>query len=397
MRILWAGDSPTVNTGFGVVSKNVLKQLHDRGHQITVIGVNHHGEPYNREEFPYDIHPCGDGGGMDSVFGMDRLWRILPQAQPDVLFLFNDPWIIESYLNHRPDNISAPYLKTIGYYPIDAGPIRPTTAKKLTEELDAQICYSHFAERIITEANGGKRPENLHQIYHGVDTKVYHPLNQQAARNELGIPLDAWVVGMVARNQYRKRFDILISAFAKFAKGKKNVKLYLHTVPKDVGYDITDLMTQFNVGGNIILTAEMDSPAKGVPEGMLNIIYNTFDVNALISLGDGFGLPVAESMAVGCPQIVSDHSCLKELVEGHGGLTVKNGAWLLHTAGINTWGGLTDEHDLVKKLEWAYAHKDIMRKYGEEGYKYIMQEQFQWNFIGSQFQDIINNLFHIIN
>jgi glycosyltransferase involved in cell wall biosynthesis len=398
MKILWVGDSPTVNTGFGIVSKHILKQLHSRGHQITVLGVNHHGEPYNREEYPYDIHPCGDGGGPDSVFGFGRLWNILPKVQPDVLFLFNDPWIIESYLNHRPDNISAPYLKTIGYYPIDAGPIKPDTAETLTKKLDAQICYSHFAERIIIEANKGKRPDNLYQIYHGVDTHIYKPLNQQAVRKELGIPLDAWVVGMVARNQYRKRFDILMSAFAKFAKDKDDVKLYLHTVTRDVGYDIADLISnQFNLGGKIILTADMDSPAQGVPEDMLNLIYNAFDVNALISLGDGFGLPVAESMATGCPQIVSDHSCLKELVEGHGGLTVKTGAWLLHTAGINTWGGLTDEADLAKKLQWAYSHKDIMRKYGEEGYKYITQDQFSWNHIGDQFQDIISKLFHIIN
>ena len=397
MKILFVGDSPTVNTGFGVVSKNVLAQLHAKGHQIAVLGVNHHGEPYSREDFPYDIHPCEGGGGSEGVFGMNRLWHILPQVQPDLLFLFNDPWIIRSYLEHRPDNISAPYLKIIGYYPIDAGPMKSDTARLLSKELDAQVCYSHYAERIITEANDGKRPDNLYQVYHGVDTKIYRPLNQQAVREELGISLDSWVVGMVARNQYRKRFDILMSAFAKFAKDKDDARLYLHTVLSDVGYDINDLIKQFKIGGKVILTQGMDSPAKGVPDTALNLIYNSFDVNALISLGDGFGLPVAESMAVGCPQIVSDHSCLKELVEGHGGITVKNAAWLLHTAGINTWGGVTDEDDLVAKLEWAYSHRDIMRKYGEEGYKFIMKDQFSWNEIGNKFDSIIKNLFHTIN
>jgi glycosyltransferase involved in cell wall biosynthesis len=392
-HILWVGDTPNCDTGFGVVSRNILKQLYNKGYKITVLGINSHGEPH---QFPYPIHPC-EPGSTENIFGMNRLWYLLPKVQPDILFLFNDPWIIQSYLNHRPDNISSPYLKTIAYYPIDAGPIKPDTAKVLSG-LDAQVCYSHFAERIITEANGGIRPDNLYQIYHGVDTKTYHPVNQQLARNELGIPLDAWVIGMVARNQYRKRFDILISAFSKFAKDKKDVKLYLHTVLKDVGYDITNLIkTQFNISGKVILTEGMDSPAKGVPEEMLNLIYNSFDANALISLGDGFGLPVAESMAVGCPQIVSDHSCLKELVgDSQGGLLVKSAAWILHTSGINTWGGLTSEEDLIEKLEWAYSHKEIMRKYGENGYRFITQSQFDWEVIGESFDKIIKGLFHII-
>jgi glycosyltransferase involved in cell wall biosynthesis len=396
MRILFVGDSPTVNTGFGVVSKNLLKGLYNRGHEIHVLGVNHHGEPYNRAEFPYSIHPCEHGSGMDAVFGLNRLWQIIPQIQPDLLFLFNDPWIIEKYIDHKPDNISAPFLKTIGYYPVDAGPINPKTIKFLNG-LDAQVCYSHFAERIITEGNGGKYPDNLHQIYHGVDTKSYYPMQQQLARNELGIPINSWIVGMVARNQYRKRFDILISAFAKFAKDKDDVKLYLHTVLDDVGFDIADLINnQFKISDKLILTEGM-TPAKGVSEEQLNLIYNSLDVNALISLGDGFGLPVAESMAVGCPQIVSDHSCLKELVEGHGGLLVKNAAWLLHTAGINTWGGLTDENHLAEQLEWAYTYQKAMREKGEEGYKFIKQDKFNWDNIVDKFDGIINNLFHIIN
>ena len=287
LKIFWVGDSPTVSTGFGVVSKNILKQLYNKGYDITVLGINHFGEPLDHNEYPYPIHPC-EPGSTENIFGMNRLWRLLPQVQPDILFLFNDPWIIHSYLNHRPNNISSPYLKTIGYYPIDAGPIKYSTVLAL-KELDAQICYSHFAERIITEANKGVRPDNLYQIYHGVDTKTFYPINQQLAREKLGIPVDSWVVGMVARNQYRKRFDILISAFAKFAKNKKDVKLYLHTVPNDVGFDILDLIkNQFNIEDKILLTEGMDSPAKGVSEEMLNLIYNSFDANALISLGDGF-------------------------------------------------------------------------------------------------------------
>ena len=324
---------------------------------------------------------------------MYKLWTLVKEFKPDVLFFLNDPWIIEKYIQLK--NIETPYLKTIAYFPIDGGPLKKQWANTLSK-LDVQVCYSEFGERVITEANGGKKPKNLRQIYHGVDRKIFRPVVQQVARQKLGIPLDAFVVGMVARNQYRKRFDILVSAFAEFAKDKPNVKLYLHTVLKDIGFDIPDLIDQFDLADKLILTEDMPNPAKGVPAEFLNLIYNSFDINVLVSTGDGFGLPVAESMATGCPQLVSDHSCLKELVDGHGGLTVKNAAWLLNTTGINTWGAISDVQDLTDKLNLLYSSRDLRIKLSEDGYAYITQPKFDWEVIVDQFEAVINETMHIL-
>ena len=266
----------------------------------------------------------------------------------------------------------------------------------LTTQFEAQICYSHFAEHVVT-TSFGKRPPNLYQIYHGVDTGIFKPINQISARQQLSIPLDSFIIGMVARNQFRKRYDILIKAFAKFAANKPEAKLYMHTTLQDIGFDIADLVRQNGLNGperRIILTPDL-RPDQGVPEKVLNLIYNSFDINTLISLGDGFGLPVAESMATGCPQVVSGHSCLEELVEGHGGFTVKNAAWIAHTSGINTMGGVSDIDDLVEKWELLYFNRELRVKLAEVGYSYITQPQFQWSTISSRFNSIIKELFHI--
>lgn len=392
LKILWTSDSPHVDTGFGRVAKSIISRLkHTHGHDVVVLGVNHYGDPYDPEEFDYPIYPC-DKGHPDAIFGIHKLWNIAAKYQPDVLFILNDPWVTAKYLAARPPGL-LPNLKIVTYFPLDAGPLKKGWAETLSK-LDAQICYSKFAERIIIEANNGKRPKNLHQIYHGVDTKVFFPVNQSQARQATGIPADAFVVGMVARNQYRKRFDILVRAFAKFAKDKPEAKLYLHTALDDVGFDIKDLVAQYDIADQLILTEDV-TPAKGVPDSFLNLIYNTFDVNCLISLGDGFGLPVAESMAVGVPQVVSDHSCLSELVAGHGGLTVETKAWIMHVSGINTFGGFSDEDDLVKKLEMLYNSKDLRLKLATDGYNFITSPQFNWDVIAEQMNNIIKDLFHI--
>jgi glycosyltransferase involved in cell wall biosynthesis len=394
LKIFYVGDSPTVPTGFGQVSKNLLGRFIERGYEVEVMGINSFGEPYDRKQFPYNIWPC-DKGPIEALYGYAKMWHIAAKVRPDIIFFLNDPWVIERYLDHKPENFADAHVKYVAYYPIDSGPLKPHWAKMLTEKFDAQVCYSHFAERIIIDANNGKRPQNLYQVYHGVDTKTYFPIVQGLARAKLGLPQEDFIVGMVARNQYRKRFDILVKAFAEFAKDKKNVRLYMHTALADVGYDILDLAQQFDLDNKLILTEDMRLP-DGVPEWQLNLIYNSFDVNVLLSLGDGFGLPVAESMAVGCPQLVSDHSCLRELVDGHGGLTVKTATWLLNVSGINTWGGVPDVDDTVAKLQILYDNRNLRIKLAEDAYQFITQDKFNWDHIADQFDEIIRKTAHIL-
>lgn len=393
-RILFCGDSPTVPTGFGQVMKNIVGRLKSLGNEVSVLGINSFGDPYDREEFPYDIWPC-DKGDIDALYGYAKFWYIVTKVQPDVIFFLNDPWVIQKYLNYKPEDFPDDYIKYVAYYPIDSGPLKKEWASMLTEEMDAQVCYSHFAEKVIIDANEGKRPDNLYQVYHGVDRSKFYPVVQSVARASLGLPQDAFIVGMVARNQYRKRFDLMIKAFAEFAKDKPNAKLFLHTALKDVGFDILDLSRQFDLKDKLILTEGLELP-EGVSEHQLNMTYNSFDVNALISMGDGFGLPVAESMATGCPQIVSDHSCLRELVDGHGGLTVRTSAWMLNVGGINTWGGLSDVDDLVKKLNLLYNNKELRVKLMQDAFNFITQDKFNWDTIAKQFDTIIKDTQHIL-
>lgn len=393
MRILYWGDSPTVDTGFGTVARNILPRLKAMGHDISVLGINSYGDPYDPELFDFPIWPV-DKGSLDMMYGYQKFWYLEDQIKPDLIFMLNDPWCIEKLMSMRPKTPNR-YNKILAYYPTDGGPMKQSWIEMLNE-FDAQVCYSNFAERVIIESNNNKRPNNLYQVYHGVDTEIFRPLNQSESRIKLGIPPESFVVGMVARNQYRKRFDIMVKAFSDFAKDKEDVKLYLHTTLHDVGWDIADLIKQFDLGGKLILTQDL-RPDRGVPPDMLNVIYNSFDVNALISLGDGFGLPVAESMATACAQLVSGHSCLQELVEPSGaGLTVKTSAWIMNTGGFNTWGQLSDPKDLANKLNVLYNSKELRLALAQKGYDFIRQEKFTWDFAAQQFNSIIKKIFHIV-
>ena len=73
-------------------------------------------------------------------------------------------------------------------------------------------------------------------VPHGIDTDVFRPQpeNKAAIRAELGIPEDAFLIGMVAANQgnpsfSRKGFPQAFQAFARFAHEHKDAWMYLHT------------------------------------------------------------------------------------------------------------------------------------------------------------------------
>ena len=56
IKLLFFGDTPSGNTGFSTVSKNILKRLYATGkYDITVVGINYFGDPH---DLPYKIYPA---------------------------------------------------------------------------------------------------------------------------------------------------------------------------------------------------------------------------------------------------------------------------------------------------------------------------------------------------
>jgi len=78
---------------------------------------------------------------------------------------------------------------------------------------------------------------------------------------------DDFIVFNGNRNQFRKRIDITISAFAKFAVGRPDTKLYLHMGMKDMGWDVMPLFKRemarqgLDANNRIIMT----TPQGGAP------------------------------------------------------------------------------------------------------------------------------------
>jgi lipid A disaccharide synthetase len=79
---------------------------------------------------------------------------------------------------------------------------------------------------------------SCHYVPHMIDTTIYKPQPQAYARQQLGVPQDAFVVGMVAANKgnpSRKCFQQQLQAFAEFHRRHPDTLLYLHTAKGQQG------------------------------------------------------------------------------------------------------------------------------------------------------------------
>lgn len=366
-------DSPTTFTGFGTVTQEVLTQLAKLDkYQLACVGWGYNGWPYDRDQFPYDIYPSAVGH-----FGRDTLPAAIEEFQPDILITLADLWMIQ-WLVEMPE--PKPF-KHYGYFPIDGEPFHPSWAN-LIKTMDAVITYSKYGQQLVENAMPSV---NVDMIYHGVDTDTFQPLPDKAEiKKRYGLE-DQFIVGCVARNQPRKQLPILIKAFAEFRQDKDDVMLYLHTDPDDVGWDILDLLRRYGLDEKSCITKDA-TVLEGVDKRKLNEIYNLFDVMALPSTGEGFGLPILEAMAAGVPVIVTGYSACVELVEGRGELIkVKE---LLTIGRYNIEQAIADTNDLVEKLNRLYTDEPLRAQHSQHGLEFA--RTLSWESVTKQWDQLLS-------
>ena len=370
-RILWMSDSPTLCTGFGRVTREILTRLMATGaFDVACLGWGYEGWPYPRDEIPFDVYPSRPGS-----VGRDTLPSALEEFQPDVLITLGDIWMVEwiKDLPSRPP-------KVVAYVPIDGEPFYPPWVH-FARWVDVLVTCSGFGERTIRQAIPEFQPR---MIPHGADCEAFRPLPHRARPSLLS---DRFVVGCVARNQPRKNLPALIEAFAKFSVNHPESLLYLHSDPEDVGWDLLDLVKRWNVFDRTCISAHA-SVRNGVSSAKLNEIYNYFDVMVLPTAGEGFGLPILEAMAAGVPVMATGYSSCVELLEGRGTLIDVQG---FATAGRhNVRYAIPDIEDLVAKLEKLKADPGLAEAARIAGRAYA--ETLSWDAVVLEWIELLSEL-----
>jgi hypothetical protein len=386
-KILWVADFAAM-TGFGRVSGAVLPRLRD-DFEFVVLACNWHGDPVE-EQKKFKMYPASNRF-QQAPFGEDRIREIVEREQPDVVFSLNDPWIVSEQYRRIEDLHRAGKFKFVGYLTMDSynwlGGIDPHI-----NEWDALIAFTEFGAREFVKA-GIHKP--IAVIPHGLDSEVFYPIDKEEAREKLGLKKDIFIVLNGNRNQFRKRMDITIAAFAKFAVGRPDAQLYMHMGLKDQGWDLMPLFARemgkngLDPNGRIIMTSNNPNPPN-VSTEMLNWIYNCADVGVNTTKGGGWELVNFENAACRVAQVVPDHTSTKEVFEGHGELIRCD-----HIDVDTNYGREmpcpSTEH-LATILEELYEDRNKLSSVAQRCYDRVTDVQFSWDTIASQFGGIFEEV-----
>jgi glycosyltransferase involved in cell wall biosynthesis len=305
MRVFWISNAPFSYTGYGVQTKIFTDELKKMGHDVACLCyygleaaiINFNGVIC----YPKSAHP----------YGMDILPLHARNFKSDIIMSLMDAWVV--------DPRQTAGLPWIAYYPVDHDPM-PEKVRTAIVQSFMRIAMSKFGVEQTHRAG-----LNCSYLPHAINTEHYKPKDKIAARERLNIPKDAFIVGTVAMNKglpARKNFAQLIEAFANFKKKHTDAIYYLHTEALGIDNASFNIPEYCNILG-LQLGKDVFLPDQyqkfiGFGDDWMADMYSALDVHMLVSMGEGFGIPIVEAQACGCPVIVGDWTSMPELCfSGH--------------------------------------------------------------------------------
>lgn len=401
-------------TGFARVLESIVSRLTHR-YEIHYFAINYRGAELKQ---PWVVYPnCLEG----DVLGVGQLPHLLDKIQPVLVFMAHDFWL---YTLHKPALDKRPEIRTILYCPVDGRLTYPKAFVAL-HSLNYLVSYTHFGEielrkALATSQAEGNQPRELpiRVIPHGVDTSRFYPLGintnngmsfSQAvsfdpmhlrerrvrAREQL-FPerpelQEAFIVLNGNRNNFRKRLNITIEAFARFARGKPStVMLYLHENLHQIDAATAQTLRVLEREGRLLRLNPNESSSLNVSDEQLNLIYNCCDLGLNTSSGEGWGLVSWEHAATGAAQIVPNHSSCSELWRNIGILLEPVTSeyppvdYIEHRP--------VSASSVATALEALYSNRDLLAKRSQLAFEHVTQPTYQWDVIAHQWERLFSDV-----
>lgn len=395
-RILVLGDA-IAPTGFSRVIYKIFEPLH-HSFEIHQLGVNYQG---NEHSWPWKIYPALEA---DSPFGFSKLPQLLDEINPLLIFMLSDDVVLAGWMKLVSKWKGRNRTRVLIYCPVDTNPLKYPVVTDLLGG-DRLFTYTEFGRQCFVEClskQAGSARLAIERMPHGVDSSVFYPLENDITYHlspegrlkskrrlvgENNAQLDdTFIVLNANRNQERKRMDVTIRGFARFAAGKPdNVMLYLHCGVKDLGWDIIELAGQEEMLDRLIVsTIEGVKPA--FPDAELNAVYNACETGINTSSAEGWGLVNFEHATTGAAQLIPGHTGCRELWEGHASM-LRPSTSITHTEDLK-------EHYIISpvtvadSLERLYQDKDYYYAMCIAAYKNATRPDYKWENISQRWHEI---------
>jgi glycosyltransferase involved in cell wall biosynthesis len=431
IKLMLCTDSAKIHTGLAETTRLVFKRLLDKypgKYDIEQLGWFH--SPHGPEEVPWQIHPTAVNKGQyvpEDKYGQRSFEGLKNKINPDIVYSNGDLWCFDHILDSPTRNT----FRFVAYYTIDGAPyygngFEPTKRCEWGSKLakaDEVVVLSEFGRETLINSMPEMKGRDIEVIYHPVDSTRFSPLDgaeKLQRRHQMygpGIPNDAFVMGWVGRNQYRKQnhkmWELLhylkhgdyiecldCSRITKMEYDRPSMKsrevgrlrlydkdydyktcwyckstnivegspigdiyLWSHMNKTDPGWQAHDLCGMWEVRDRVIYTPGL-TPAKGIPPQQLADLIATWDCMLYLSGGEGFGIPAYEAMMSGIPVVYSNYSSHADFSQ-HGGLSVR--CEMIPELNFSIHRALADVNHAIERMLWGYRHQDAFKQLGMQG------------------------------
>ena len=338
-----------------------------------------------------------------SGFGDKEIAGYLKQHPQDIVVIFNDMVVTNMLVKDIVEKLSAEERKSfklVSYMDQVYPHQRPEFIKMLNEHFDAVVAFTPYWKSVVRKL-GLLESIPVYYFQHGFDNKLYYPMPKKLARLYYDLPLDAFIILNLNRNQPRKRWDHCLMAYVRVIKKHLEFKT---TQPKArpmrlmVGTMMNgfwDLMELFEaelkrfdipleVGKEYL--AVLEKPQQQTDRD-INILYNACDIGFNPCEGEGFGLCQFEHLAVGCPQVVANIGGFKEFIHKDNSSMVEP-KWFYYVDkvrdGIGGYAEVSDPSDFAEAIWKYYLNPKLVANHGMRGREDILKG-YKWDVLVDRF------------
>jgi glycosyltransferase involved in cell wall biosynthesis len=428
-RILFCSEATFLNTGYATYTREILNYLHSTG-KYELAEMASYGEINDKRasEIPwkfYGVVPNSNSSEEEknqyaqhptAQFGELMFESVCLDFQPDIVCDIRDFWMLD--FAER-----SPFRKFFKWCIMPTVDAKPQARQWIAtyESADACLTYSEWAGEVLKDQSGGRinylgiSPPSAHPEYMPIEDKI-------SLRKEFGINPDAKIIGTVMRNQRRKLYPDLFAAFRlllDISKDNKDYMLYCHTSYPDLGWDIPELLQQYQISSKVLFTyicgqtgkpfaslfkgaitqspytnqygATLSNVKNGVDYSDLARIINLFDLYVQYANCEGFGLPQVEAAACGVPVMATDYSAMESVVRNLKGIPIKPRA-LYKELETGCFRAVPDnEMAACEMLEFFNRSDEDRKAMGIETRKSFL-EHYQWNKSGKMWEDYFDSI-----
>lgn len=421
-----------LSSGFGTYTKEILKRLHATD-KYEIAELACYGKVNDPNDVSIDWKYYANAvstddprhkqynSSMENQFGKWRFERVLLDFQPDVVIDIRDYWM-SAYQEFSP---LRPYFHWILMPTVDSAPQQEEWIDTFVHA-DAIFTYSDFGRDTLAEQSNNKI-NYIDTVSPGISLNTYKPLdNREQVKKALGVD-SKFIIGSIMRNQKRKLIPELFDALKTLITqcqaennplGEK-IYLHLHTSYPDAGWDIPELLKQYEVGNRVLFTYAckkckffkpctfqhplaicpkcgdksfcMPNVSAGLSQEDLNIIINSFDLYVQYAICEGFGMPQVEAAAAGVPVASVDYSAMNDVVNKLNGYPIRVNQFFkeLETRAIRSY---PDKDSLIQIIKDYYALPDVLKEQKRHETRKLTELHYNWDNIAKKWENYLDNI-----